>query len=114
MAILNKTAFAHAKQLINDGKYIVDDRDNWKVHQPTLQQENQYIKDHGYTKYGNWYLSIDEAELKNAKGRYKFPYGDFYKVHSCGVLAAESRAGQYKFFDIERAAAHLHVMLIAK
>jgi hypothetical protein len=29
------------------------------------------------------------------------------------VLAAESRAGQYKDLDIERAAAHLHGMLEA-
>jgi hypothetical protein len=27
------------------------------------------------------------------------------------VLSAESRAGQYKHFDIERAAAHLHGMI---
>ncbi|MGZ4258573.1 MAG: hypothetical protein ACXVRE_12495, partial [Gaiellaceae bacterium] len=47
------------------------------------------------------------------KGRYKFPYGDFENVHRCGVLAAESRAGQYKYFDIENAAAHLHGMLDA-
>jgi hypothetical protein len=29
------------------------------------------------------------------------------------VLSAESRAGQYKHLDIERAAAHLHGMLDA-
>jgi hypothetical protein len=29
------------------------------------------------------------------------------------VLAAESRAGQYKHLDIERAAAHMHGMLDA-
>jgi len=32
-------------------------------------------------------------------------------VHRCGVLSAESRAGQYKHFDIEKAAAHLHGMI---
>jgi hypothetical protein len=34
-------------------------------------------------------------------------------VHRCGVLAAKSRAGQRKYFDIESAAAHLHCMLEA-
>jgi hypothetical protein len=29
------------------------------------------------------------------------------------VLAAESRAGQYKYYDIENAAAHLHGMIDA-
>jgi hypothetical protein len=47
----------------------------------------------------------------NRKGRYKFPYGDFQDVHRCGLLAAESRAGQRKHFDIELAVAHLHGML---
>ena len=42
---------------------------------------------------------------------YEFPYGDFKDLHRCGVLSAESRAGQYKHFDIERAAAHLHGMI---
>jgi hypothetical protein len=47
------------------------------------------------------------------QSRYKFPYGDFVVVHRCGVLTAESRAGQYKYFDVERAAAHLHGMIEA-
>src|SRR3981189_3255840 len=42
-----------------------------------------------------------------------FPYGDFKNVHRCGVLSAESRAGQYKHFDIENAPAHLHGMIDA-
>jgi hypothetical protein len=37
----------------------------------------------------------------------------FKDVHRCAVLSAESRAGQYKYFDIESAAAHLHGMLEA-
>src|ERR1700731_4090638 len=36
------------------------------------------------------------------------------KTSICGVLTAESRAGQYKHFDIENAAAHLHGMVDAK
>jgi hypothetical protein len=34
-------------------------------------------------------------------------------VHRCGLLAAESRAGQRKYYDIEFAVAHLHGMLDA-
>jgi hypothetical protein len=47
------------------------------------------------------------------KGHYKFPYGDFQNVHRCGLLAAQSRAGQRKYYDIELAVAHLHGMLEA-
>jgi hypothetical protein len=34
-------------------------------------------------------------------------------VHRCGVLFAEVRAGQYRYNDIEVAAARLHGMLDA-
>jgi hypothetical protein len=60
-----------------------------------------------------WYLGIDGQEDPDNKGRYKFPYSDFDKVHRCGLLAAESRAGQRKYYDIELAVAHLHGMLEA-
>ena len=43
----------------------------------------------------------------------KKTYGNFQAVHRCAVLAAESRAGQYRHADIEQAAAHLHGMLEA-
>jgi hypothetical protein len=56
-------------------------------------------------------LACATAPLR--KGRYKFPYGDFQNVHRCGLLAAESRAGQRKYHDIELAVAHLHGMLEA-
>ena len=59
------------------------------------------------TASGTW---VDDEQDEDNKGRYKFPYGDFKKVHRCAILAAESRAGQYKYFDIENAVAHLHGM----
>jgi hypothetical protein len=61
------------------------------------------------TENGTW--GIDDERDKQTKKRYKFPYGDFRTVHRCGVLSAESRAGQYKHNDIEKAAAHLHGMI---
>jgi hypothetical protein len=108
---LNKRAFDHAKELVNQGHVVIDERDAWSEHQPSAQKEDDYINLHGFNEYGKWYLGIDDAEHENTKGRYKFPYGDFQNVHRCGVLAAESRAGQYKYQDIENAAAHLHGMI---
>ena len=110
---LNKNAFEHAKKLIELGKCDFDERDLWSEHQPSAHDENEYLKEHGFGEYGKWYLGIDTEEDEDNKGRYKFPYGDFDKVHRCGVLAAESRAGQYKYTDIENAAAHLHGMIDA-
>ncbi len=108
---LNNQAFEHARQLVEQGKFVVDERDLWSEHQPSAQDENEYLKEHGFAEYGKWYLGIDTVEDEDTKGRYKFPYGDFAKVHRCGVFAAESRAGQYKYDDIEHAAAHLHGLI---
>lgn len=110
---LNERSFEHAKQLIKDGKFVIDDRDAWSEHEPTAAQENSYLEAHGFDDYALWYLGIDDEENEDTKGRYKFPYGDFEKVHRCGLLAAESRAGQRKYYDIELAIAHLHGMLEA-
>jgi hypothetical protein len=108
---LNKSAYEHAKELVADGRVVLDERDAWSEHQPSAEQENEFIRRHGFGEYGKWHLGIDDEEHEETKGRYKFPYGDFEKVHRCAVLAAESRAGQYKYHDIENAAAHLHGMI---
>jgi hypothetical protein len=110
---LNETAYDHARDLIAAGRYMIDDRDAWSEHQPSARQENDYIEQHGIDEYARWHLGIDDEQDENTKGRYKFPYGDFQNVHRCGLLAAESRAGQRKYYDIELAIAHLHGMLEA-
>jgi len=113
MVKLSKAAFAHAKELVNEGKFVWDERDAWSEHQPSAQQENEFIRSQGIHEYAKWHLGIDDAEDEQNKKRYKFPYGDFENVHRCAVLTIESRAGQYKHTDIELAAAHLHGMLDA-
>jgi hypothetical protein len=110
---LNNNAYDYAKELIANKKYVFDERDAWSEHQPSTEEENEFIEAHGYREYAKWHLGIDDAEPEDTKKRYKFPYGDFEKVHRCGVLSAESRAGQYKHFDVEKAAAHLHGMIDA-
>jgi hypothetical protein len=112
MAIrLNKTAFNYAKELINKGMVIVDERDAWSEHQPSTDQETEFIRLHGRDDYSKWHLGVDDERDEETKRRYKFPYGDFERVHRCALLSAESRAGQYKHFDIESAIAHLHGMI---
>ena len=111
--ILNKQAFEHAKRSIEKGRYVFDEKDMWSEHQRSAQEENEYIQENGFEEFGKWYLGVDTDEKEDTKGRYKFPYSDFTKVHRCGVLAAENRAGQYKYNDIEQAAAHLYGMIDA-
>ena len=108
---LNEVAFNHARRLINQRKFVADERDAWSEDQPSTQEENDFIRQHGFNEYGKWHLGIDDEQNENTKRRYKFPYGDFIKVHRCAILSAESRAGQYEYFDIENAAAHLHGMI---
>ena len=110
---LNERGFEHAKSLILHGGFLYDDRDAWSQHQPSAGEENRFIDEHGYREYARWYLGVDDAAGQDTKRHYKFPYGDFARVHRCGLLAAESRAGQRKYYDIELAVAHLHGMLDA-
>jgi hypothetical protein len=108
---LSERSFEYAKKLIDEGRAVVDEMGEWSEHQPSTQQENEFIEKFGFDAYGRWYLGIDDDYSKDEKSRYKFPYGDFDRVHRCGVIAAEVRAAQRKYDDIEVAAAHLHGML---
>ena len=107
---LNRRAFEHAKELINEGRIVLDERDAWSEHRPTAEQENEFIRLHGFAEYGRWYLGINDEKPEQTKGHYEFPYGDFSKIHR----SAENRAGQYQHYDIENAVAHLHGMLDAQ
>jgi hypothetical protein len=110
---LHRPGYNHARQLVEEGKVVLDGRDDWSEHQPSAREENQFIEEHGYAEYGRWHLAIDDEASPDTKGRYKFPYGDFSAIHRCAVLSAESRAAQRDYVDVENAAAHLHGMLDA-
>jgi hypothetical protein len=80
---LNNRGSEHARWLIDGRRVVLDDRD-----------ENRFIEEHGIRVYGRWFLGVDDEHGEDTKGHCKFPYGDFEKVHRCGVLAAEAGAGQ--------------------
>ncbi len=108
---LHLAAYNHASKLIMEKNVERDERHDWSNHQPAENDKNQYIQEHGYKEYGKWFLGIDESKNETTKSRYKFPYGDFKKVHRCAVISAEIRVKQHKYDDIEQAAAHLHNMI---
>ena len=62
---LNKTAFNHAKELINEGKVVLDDRDAWSEYQPSAEEENEFVLRHGFEEYGKWHLGIDDEASEN-------------------------------------------------
>jgi hypothetical protein len=110
---LNEDALAFAVQLVKQGHFIADSKGAWSEHRPQTFEENEFIRLHGFSEYAKWHLGIDERYAEKTKQRYKFPYGDFKNVHRCGVLAAQARAGEYRYSEIENAAVRLRVMIEA-
>jgi hypothetical protein len=106
-ANLNRKAFDHAKSLIRAGKVVKDERDDWSEHAPSADDENRFVEKNGWADYAEWNLGVDEDESEETKGRFSFPYGDFTKVHRCGVISLESRAAQFDHDDIAKAAKEL-------
>jgi hypothetical protein len=104
---LNENAFAFAVQLIKEGHFIADGKGAWSGHQPSADEENEFIRVHGFGEYAKWHLGIDNRFVENTKRRYKFPYGDFKNVHRCALLAVKARARQHGHTEIESAAAEL-------
>jgi hypothetical protein len=104
---LNEDAFAFAMRLIKERHCIADSKGAWRGHQPSANDENEFIRLYGFGEYAKWHLGIDDHYPANTKQRYKFPYGDFKNVHRCGLLAAKARARQYGYTEIENAAAKL-------
>lgn len=108
---LNNKAYEFARAQIRNGKAAADERADWSEHQPSAREENEFIEAHGWAEYAKWHLGVDDEASEETKGRYKFPYGDFKRVHRCGLIAAEVRAGQQKYGDIEDATVKLRDMI---
>jgi hypothetical protein len=104
---LNQIAFESCKELIRQGRVIIDKKGAWGWHQSSLEEENEFIRLHGFEEYAKWHLGIDEDRPEATKARYRFPCGDFKNVHRCAVLAVKSRAAQYNHDEIEHAASEL-------
>jgi hypothetical protein len=108
---LNERGYQYAKRLIQEGKFTDDERGAWSDHHPSTRTENQFIETNGFFEYGKWFLGVNDEYRAETRRHYEFPYGDFESVHRCGILAAQSRAGQSKYFDVESAASDLLVVL---
>lgn len=104
---LNRAAVSHARELIEAGKVVHDERDGWSEAAPSAADENAFLEKHGYGEYAKWFLGVDSEKSEETKGRYSFPYGDFTKVRRGGVIALESRAAEYDHDDIAKAAKRL-------
>lgn len=72
---------------------------------PTARRTSSLKPTAGMNTQTGTSASNDASE--HTKATYKFPYGDFARVHRCRVLDAEVRAGQNNYRDIEDAALRL-------
>lgn len=89
---LNKSAFHQVQELVKRGHAVADRRDAWSKHQPSAQEENEFIRLHGLEAYGKWHLGIDDEEGNTKKADIGFP-----KATSRASIAAAysaSRAGR--------------------
>ena len=104
---LDHKALDHAERLIRAGKVVRDEPGDWSEHHPSTADENAFLEKHGWSDYAEWHLGIDCSESDETKGRFSFPFGDFEKVHRCGIIAVESRAAQFDHDTIRKAAKRL-------
>ncbi len=103
MAIkVNSAGVSNASNLIKTGK--VDKTSSWSF---TAEDGNAILGEDDWAVYSKWFLAIDDAESKETKAYYKFPFGKNGKVYRSGVIAAKQRAAQEKYTDIETAADNL-------
>ena len=72
-AKLNRRGFENAKKLIQEGHVVFDERDAWSEHQPSPEQENEFIRQHGFSEYAKWFLGIEEEEEEETIGAPSFP-----------------------------------------
>jgi len=56
----NEDAFAFAMQLVQRGHFIADGKGLWSEHRPSADEENEFIRVHGFSEYAKWHLGIDD------------------------------------------------------
>jgi hypothetical protein len=102
---VNRRAVAHARKLIDAGRYVLDS--DWGEAQPTAREENRFLKSHTWDEYAAWHLGLTEGAEDETKARYGFVYGDFTRIHRTGLIACVYRASEWRHKQVELAAHRL-------
>jgi hypothetical protein len=109
---LNKKAVAHAKELIEARRYVLNS--DWGEKQPRANDENKFLDSHSWDEYAEWFLGLTDGAADETKGRYGFVYGDFRRIHRTGLIACHFRAAEWRHKEIELAAHDLLQLLDKK
>jgi hypothetical protein len=110
---INQRGFEHAKQLISEGRAVVDERGDWRDHRPDADKQDAYMSAMGVQRYCDWHLGIDDQQPEGSKSRYHFLFGDFSDLHRCALFEIQNTADNLFYGDIEIAAAALISLLRA-
>jgi hypothetical protein len=102
---VNRHAIAHAKQLIDSGRYVVES--DWGEAQPNVDDENRYLERHSWAEYAEWHVGLTVGARAETKARHAFVIGDFKRIHRSGIIACHFRAAEYHHKEIELAAHRL-------
>lgn len=102
---LHRAGLAHARELVSAHQYVKDS--DWSDAQPSREDENDFIEQHDYDAFGRWHLAVDTDEGEGTKGHYKFPFGDFRRLHRSALIAIKQRAGEWDYGDVQGAADEL-------
>ncbi|MDQ3752813.1 MAG: hypothetical protein M3333_07980 [Actinomycetota bacterium] len=100
--LVNAAAVAKARSLIEARQYVLDS--DWSDSQPSTDDENRYLKSHGWDEFAAWHLGLTEGASDETKARYGFVYGDFRRIHRKGLIACHFRAAEWGHKEIELAA----------
>ena len=109
---VNKHAIAHARRLIEARRYVLNS--DWGEVQPTAEDENRYLKRHGWPRYAEWHLGLTKGANDETKARHAFVFGDFSRIHRSGIIACHYRAAEWRHKEIELAAHELLQVLDRK
>jgi hypothetical protein len=110
---LNQRGFAHAKQLLSEGRAVADECGDWRDHRPDADKQDAYMLVMGAERYGDWHLGIDDQQPEGSKARYHYLFGDFSCLHRCALFEIEDEAENFFYGDIEIAATALISLLKA-
>jgi hypothetical protein len=83
---LNENAFAFAVQLVKQGYFIADGKGAWSEHRPRTDEENEFIRVHGFTDYAKWHLGLTIATPRTPNGDTNFPMATSKTFIAVGCL----------------------------
>jgi len=93
----NNAGADKARQLVREGR-IVDTR-KWSG--PSAAEENKFIEENGWEKYGEFFLGRDHQFDPETKAHWKYPFSnDFAAVNINGLRAIRTRSAQNREDDI--------------